>query len=85
MSKNYFFLKLFVNIFLYFLYTIIFIVIWNFVYWAFITFVLKENVPWAYDFSHIKIAVISSVFILIFTLVLRKFFYLPLFRNKKWN
>lgn len=85
MWKVFCFTKLFINILLYLFYSFVSIIIGNFLYWAYLTFVLWKNVPASSDIIHIKIACFICLFILFITLIFRKFFYLSLYRENKWN
>lgn len=83
MKKIFWVIKFIINILLYIFYSIISVIIWNFLYGAYLHQFTDKPVPWVYDFIHVKIAVFVCVLVLIFTLIFRNFFYLRIFKNKK--
>lgn len=83
MWKIFSIVKFLINIILYFVYTILFVILGNFIYWAYLTYVLKIWVPWPEDIIHIKLAVFIAVLVLIITMIFRNFFYLSIFKRKK--
>lgn len=84
MSKIFFFVKLCINIILYCIYALIAIIFCNFFYWLYIDKVLGKAVPGSGDPIHYKLAILMLIFVLIITLIFRKFFYLSL-KTKKWK
>ncbi|ATU05393.1 hypothetical protein BKN14_02985 [Candidatus Gracilibacteria bacterium HOT-871] len=83
MSKIFFLIKLLINVLLYAFYGFISIIIGDFLYGAYLTYFLEKDVPGSGDIIHTKVAIFSCLFILIFTLIFRSFFYLSLFKSKK--
>ena len=75
--------KLIVNIFFFVIYLLISIVLWNFLYWFFVSQLLGENVPWSSDPVHMKIAWVILLIVVLFTLVFRKYFYISLTKKEK--
>ena len=78
MDKLPLFIKIIINLFFFFLYTIISIFLVNFTYWFVLTKILNAPVPWASDGVHIKMAVVVFIVILILTFIFRKYFYFSL-------
>lgn len=83
MIKFFSLIKFFINILLYCIYTFLFVILGNFLYWAYLFYVLETNVPWPEDIIHIKLAVFIAVVVLIITTIFRSFFYLKLFKKNK--
>lgn len=75
--------KFLINILIYIIYTFLFIILGNFAYWAYLTYVLWVSVPLSEDIIHIKLAIFIAVLVLILTVIFRKFFYLSIFKRKK--
>lgn len=85
MWKVFCFTKLFINVLLYLFYSFVSIIIGNFLYWAYLTYIKNVWVPGSEDIVHIKLAVFMCFFALFFTLTFRKFFYFWLYKESKWN
>ncbi len=69
--------RVIINIFLYIIYT----VIWHFIFGLIFAFVLRlswKKIPISTDPVFTKIAIVASFFILVLTLVFRKYFYITL-------
>ena len=69
MSKIFFLIKLLINVLLYAFYGFISIIIWDFLYGAYLTYFLEKDVPGSWDIIHTKVAIFSCLFILLFTLI----------------
>ncbi len=75
--------KLFLNIVMFLVYALLAIIIWDFLYWLYMVRILNyASSTWAEDPNHLKIAIVSVIFILIFSLIFRKFFYLEVFKDE---
>lgn len=76
-------LKFVFNIFLFLFYSLVSIIAWDFLICWLIPKVFDLTVPWVNDPVHLRIAILSVALVLIFTLLLRKYFYLNIFI--KWK
>lgn len=85
MEKVFCIIKILINILIYCFYSFFAVIIWNFLYWAYLVKVLNKTVPWAENPVHMKLAILVLVLVLIITFIFRKFLYIPVFKNKKWN
>lgn len=78
-------LKIILNILLFLFYWFISIISGDFLYGLILT-IQELPVPGADDVMHMKIAILSLAFIWVVTLLLRKYFYFPVFsRREKQN
>lgn len=82
MNKFFAILKLFLNILLFCVYSFFAIIIWNWIFWAILTYISKVPVPWSWDPSHLKVAIFSVFFTFLVTILFRKFFYLEVFSDE---
>ena len=68
------------NVLFFCIYSLIWIILWNFIYW-FILNSLWKVIPWPSDPIHMKLAILVIVFISLVTGLLRKYFYLSCKKN----
>lgn len=85
MNKFFAILKLFLNIILFCIYSFFAIIIWDWIFWAILTYVSNVPVPWSWDPSHLKVAIFSVFCIFLITILFRKFFYLEVFSDKLFD
>lgn len=71
-------IKILINSFFFFIYSMISIFLWNLLFWFVLDKILLKPVPWSSDTIHIKIALIIVFLTLIFTIIFRKYFYIKL-------
>lgn len=79
------FLKICINILLYCVYAFFAMLISWVIYGYYVSEYLKKPVPLDWSFIYTKIWIFICIIVFIFTILLRKFFYIKLFKNKKWN
>ncbi len=82
MQKIFLIIKIFINIILFCFYSMVSIFIGDFFYWYLLT-AKWLPVPWADDPSHLQLAGFIILFVLFITILLRWFFYLRVFKQKK--
>lgn len=71
-------LKVLINIILFLIYSFIWIILWDFLYWL-IQVIIKNPVAWSLDPIHEKVAIISILIILLVSWLFRKYFYFPIY------
>lgn len=71
-------IKVLLNVVLWFVYSLIWVVLSNFVFAWLVPILLNKTVAPAYDPVHLKIAVVTVTVITILTIIFRKYLYLSL-------
>lgn len=74
--------RIVLNILLFVIYSFIWVIFGNFLYWLIMTIFWKV-VAWPYDSIHTKIAILSILVIFLISGLFRKYFYLPIFLKQE--
>ena len=77
-------IRFIINIIFFVIYSLIWIVTLNFLYWLVLTNMWK-SVPWSSDPIHMKIAWVVILIILLISIIFRKYFYISLWCTRNDN
>lgn len=68
-------IKILLNLFFFIIYLIISVILWSFVF-GLVLNIMWKPIPWSHDPVHIKIALVISFVVFLFTSLFRKYFYI---------